>query len=198
MSMSMPKQIINEGHRGYFPLQNCSEGFKKCLTNGADGIETDLWLMKDNNILVHHGLTSMGLLELIDKKTQKKIRIYARDLVKDDLKNYLDQNSNQPMITLTELLEIFKVNEKVYLNLEIKDHRIECFNQIMNILERVKPKNEIQISSFNLKFKSTLSDYIKKSNFTKKFSFGFLAKNQEQLDQILLLLGFYFTMNFIY
>lgn len=187
--MDTSNKILIEGHRGFRPLQNCEEGFNKCLELKPDGIETDLWMTKDENILVHHGISLFGLLELIEKKTKKTKRVFAKDLTSEDLRNYIDKSSGQPLLTLRQLFQIFESSPEIYLNLEIKDSRPECVKKILQVIRDESPANRIEISSFDHLVRPVVFEFAKELDLNRDFTFGFLARNSTELNQKFPFLG---------
>lgn len=187
--MKISKQLFIEGHRGFRPLQNCEEGFKKCLELKPHGIETDLWLTKDNFILVHHALSQFGLLELIHKKTNQTKRLFIKDLTCEDMREYIDKSSGQPLLTLRQLFEIFKNTPDIYLNLEIKESRPEGIKRIIEIIREINPPNHIELSSFIHTTESIVRRYAKELNLNRYIPFGFLLRNVDELAALTPFLG---------
>lgn len=132
------------GHRGIRqedknkPYQNTLEAIKYAFDNDADGIEIDVWMSKDNRVIVIHdneinihSETSKGK---ITEKTLKEINNVKLDKV--------HSISNIP--ALQEILEILPENK--ILNIEIKQENISKY-----LLEEIKNyrTENIIISSFN-------------------------------------------------
>ena len=57
MSLSSDRPIVfaHRGASGY-EYENSFSAFQYAITLGADGIETDCWLSKDREVIVHHDL----------------------------------------------------------------------------------------------------------------------------------------------
>jgi glycerophosphoryl diester phosphodiesterase len=49
--------FIIEGHRGFGNLDNHNtlSSYRKCIENGLDSIELDVWLTTDEKLIVLHG-----------------------------------------------------------------------------------------------------------------------------------------------
>lgn len=188
MISSTPKLTI-EGHRGHKPLENSLKGFQKCLHLPVQGIETDLWLMKDKSVLIHHGYSQLGLLKLRNKDTDQLLMTHARHLTREDLEVYVDNKDGTRLLTLPELLDIFREKPSLYLNLEIKDSSFEAVEAAVRVLDRVRPENEIQISSFYYSVKTHLGKLKTEFQFLERVSFGFLARAEEDLGRMASFLG---------
>jgi glycerophosphoryl diester phosphodiesterase len=178
-------KLIIEGHRGFRPLANTSEGFNKCLDMNINGIETDLWLMKDKSILIHHAKTKMGLLKLKNISTKEVKRLFAKDLIKEDLEIYEDYETGKKLIELSELFEIFKSRPEIYLNLELKDCSDELIRTLLKRIQMEKPENKIQFSSFYPHFRDSVKRIAKEIGLERDFSFGFLFLSQWNFESII-------------
>lgn len=188
MTSTYPKLSI-EGHRGYRPLENSKEGFEKCLSLPISGIETDLWLMKDNNILIHHGHTPLGLIELKHTETNRTHKIYAKNLTREDLSLYVDQHTGTRLILLEDFLGIAAKRPDLYLNLEIKDPRREAVESILELLTRAEPPNPVKLSSFFHSVKTHLEELEKEFPVVGDIGFGFLVYNLDALYRLLPFFG---------
>lgn len=105
-------------HRGasaYAP-ENTMEAFILAHKMGADGIELDIHLSKDGQLVVAHDETvdrcSNGKGYIIDKT--------LRELLELDFSNGKDSYSNTRIPTLEQVLELIK-SSGLYLNIEIKN-----------------------------------------------------------------------------
>lgn len=138
-------------HRGYSSkyFENSKEAFEKCLDLDIYGIEMDVQLTKDGEVVVIHD-ENLGRLLGINK--------FVKDLTLSDLKELKYKNEESP-ISLDEYLEIFK-DSKLITNCELKTG-IFPYEGIEDLVYRTfKEKNMLDrliISSFNhyslLKFK---------------------------------------------
>src|SRR5688572_11377286 len=103
-------KILNIGHRGakgHLP-ENTLASFQKAIDLGVDGIELDVHLSKDGEILVIHD-------ETIDRTTNGKAIVKQHSL--DVLKTYrIDHQFEIP--TLAEVFDL--VNRKCLVNVELK------------------------------------------------------------------------------
>lgn len=110
----MPLIIAHRGANKYAP-QNTLPAFSKAVKLSADGIETDVHLSKDGEIVICHNYTIDATSNgkgLIDDMTLSELRGF-------DFGAYFSENYKGTLIpTLSELLEIVK--NMTLINIEIK------------------------------------------------------------------------------
>ncbi len=130
------KEILKIGHRGakgYLP-ENTLSSFAKAIELGCDGIELDVWLTIDDQVVVIHD-------ETIDRTTSG----YGK------INDYLYEEIAKFQIPLLEdVIEL--VNHRCFINIEIKD--INATDYIVKIIEESVQKysysyNDFIISSFD-------------------------------------------------
>lgn len=139
------------GHRGasdQYP-ENTMLAFQKAIEKGADGIETDVHLTKDNICVLIHD-------ETIDRTSNGTgwIRDFTyEELLKFDFKNNKDIEEDWIKIpTLEQLLVLAKEN-KIELNLELKTDCIAYEGIEKCVLDLVKKYDMLDyviFSSFNI------------------------------------------------
>ena len=131
------KIIAHRGLSAKYP-ENTLLAFKKAIEAGADGIETDMRLTLDNEIILFH-----------DKNLKKHTGIDAKpeDLSILELKEF-DMGRGEILPTLNELLEL--VEGKVTLILEIK-YNAKTYERLCEILiTHIKDKLDwVEVSCFN-------------------------------------------------
>jgi glycerophosphoryl diester phosphodiesterase len=142
----MKTKII--GHRGGaagFP-ENTLAAFKKAVELGADGVEFDVQLTKDGEVVVIHD-------ELIDRTMS------GSGLVKDHSLSQLRQMSageffspdfkDQKIPTLAEVLEI--VQDLEVINIELKNYLPypELEEKVLKLVDQFQIRDQVIISSFN-------------------------------------------------
>lgn len=135
-------------HRGVMALlpENTMSAFELALTSGADGIETDVHLTKDGELVLIHD-------ETLDRTTDGYGAISQHTL--SELKQFnagVRFGMNEPIPTLDELLMLLKGTDKI-LNLEVKTD-VERYEGIEALLiEKLRMHNvdseRIIFSSFN-------------------------------------------------
>lgn len=152
--------LAHRGASGYAP-ENTIAAFKKAISLGADGIETDVQLSKDNEIVLIHD-------ESVDRTTDG--RGYIKDLTLKEIKKldagrwFNDKFIGQRVPILEELLSLAK-DKDILLNIELKNNVISYKNieeKVVNLINRYNLKDRVIISSFNhtslLKIKHIDSD----------------------------------------
>ncbi len=129
-------------HRGYWKgnVQNSCESLRKALQWGLYGSETDVWLTKDNHLMVNHDSSYNGVvIRKSDFETCKKL-ILA---------------NGERMPELTDFLEMIATDEgPTKLIIEIKDHRSATLNRAAALatIKAVKQygvENRVEYISFN-------------------------------------------------
>lgn len=140
--------MIKLAHRGYsaqYP-ENTMEAFVKAYEKGFDGIETDVQMSKDGELVLIHD-------EKINRTSTGKG--YVKDYRLDELKQY---NYNYHFYgtyeipTLKELL-LFIKDKDFIVNLEIKTDVIEYLDIEKKVVELVKQygvEKQVLYSSFHL------------------------------------------------
>lgn len=123
------------GHRGS-PLtapENTLESFSKAINEGADMIELDVRVTKDNKLIVIH-----------DKDVKRMTREYGvvRELTLKEIKRLKIRDNTIP--TLQEAIDFIK--GKADLNIEIKSPGIS--HEIAKIVENNNLVNNVLVSSF--------------------------------------------------
>ena len=114
-------KVLVCGHRGQgcCGIENTMTAFRMAISDGVDMIETDVHLTKDGHpILIHD--------DFVDRTTNGQGRV--RDLTLAQIKE-LDATVHasikvapEPPPTLLEALELFKLYDNLYLNIELKDY----------------------------------------------------------------------------
>jgi len=170
-----------EGHRGAITNahENSLEAFLEAERLKIDGIEFDLWLTKDKVPVISHGKTTVGLEVLLSKVTNKLEHVFLPHTTSQNLNNYVYPKSHAAICTLEEVLISLK-DSHMYLNLELKDYSSELIEQILRLIQSLKPSVKITFSSFNLKLRETIDDYCIKIGLPR-YPFGYLIDNEEML-----------------
>lgn len=141
--------MIKLGHRGYsekYP-ENTMMAFKKAINGNFDGVETDVHLTKDKQLVLIHD-------EKIDRTSNGKG--YVKDYTYDELCqfnfNYRFKGIDAKIPLLEELLDYCK-NKDVILNIEIKTDKIHYKDIEQMTYDLIKEKGLLQkviFSSFYL------------------------------------------------
>ena len=135
--------LAHRGSSGKRP-ENTKAAFEKAVRNQADGVEFDVHLSKDGEIVVIHD-------EKVDRTTDGSG--YIKDLKLAELKNFDagdDEHPEQEILTLRETLEIVKNCELINIELKNGVFPYPCLEEkVLKIVEDMKLKQQVIISSFN-------------------------------------------------
>jgi len=133
--MKLPMII---GHRGSSSIEpeNTMKAFIQAFQDGADGIEFDVRLTADNQMVIIHD-------SLIDR-TSNGIGLVRKKTYQELLK--FDYGKGEKIPLLADVLKKFG-NQK-WLNIEIKEQGFE--KQLLEMLDKLKIKQKYVISSFKI------------------------------------------------
>ena len=169
-------KTIIESHRGMNKMvfQNTIESFKKALEYNMESLEVDVWLTKDNVAVIHHGYGDFGNIEGIYDHPGN-----ITNLTWKELSSYktIEQKLSMPLLRDTMKL----IKNKMFLNLEIKDPRIDIvFPYIIELIEEFDFFSQIYLSSFYHGYYEKIQEYNKNNN--RNLIFGFLYDKYKQND----------------
>ncbi|MBU1075400.1 glycerophosphodiester phosphodiesterase [Patescibacteria group bacterium] len=133
----MTQNIGHRGACGYEP-ENTLISFKKAIELGADMIELDVHLTKDNEVVVIHD-------ETLNRTTNGKGGLREKDL--SEIKSYRTKEKDQEIPTLQELID--EVKDKVEINIEIKLE--DTAMEVVKIVKRNGIEKNVVISSNHAK-----------------------------------------------
>lgn len=143
----MTMNYAHRGASGYYP-ENTMTAFLKAVELGADGIETDVHLTKDGELVIIHD-------EKVDRTTNGKG--YVKDYTLKEIRN-LDAGSfkgkqfkREKIPVLEELLELIK-DKDIKINIELKTDIIwysGIEEKVINKIHEYGIANKTIISSFN-------------------------------------------------
>ena len=156
-----------ESHRGVNReiFQNTLEAFERAIQYDIESFETDVWLTKDNVLVILHGGDDGNLEGYYDHPGK------VTELTWDELSTYRTIKDNLKMPRLIDVLELTK--NKIFMNLEIKDPRVDLvFPYVIQLIEQYNFFDQFAISSFHHKYYDLIEDYNK--NHENKIIFGFL------------------------
>lgn len=142
----MTKIFAHRGASAYAP-ENTLEAFALAMEMGADGIELDVQLTKDGEVVVVHD-------ETIDRVSNRKG--YVKDYTLAELKTFTFDNNIEAyagakIATLKEVLELVKPG-KMEVNIELKTGIYwypEIEKKVIKIVEETGMKDRVIYSSFN-------------------------------------------------
>ncbi len=119
-------KVLLLGHRGFkrFYPENTLPAFRKALQQGADGIEFDVWLTRDEKLIVIHDRYFRANGEMFDVKalSLKEIR-----------------NLHPSGVLMTSAEELIRTFPEAYFNVDVKDiEAVEGVLKITRDIEREK------------------------------------------------------------
>ncbi len=161
----MERRTLVLGHRGYsakYP-ENTLLAFRKAIEAGADGIELDVWLTKDGEVVVIHDGT-------VDRTSNGSGKV--KDMTLEELKA-LDFGGGERIPTLEEVFEA--VPEDAIVNVEIKD--ADAVEKTAEIVGGNNPERVI-VSSFLI---DALREYRKHDPERR---LGILVEDEEVLTRL--------------
>ncbi len=134
-------------HRGYKlkAIENTIESFKIAFESGADFIEGDFWLSKDNEIVCYHNEYIYQLKKFFLSK--RTINISYSDIKNSvNLNRFFNETLNIPR--LEEIFEIIPEGKGLFI--EIKDNREKFLIVLKNKLEESRfPSQRLRIISYH-------------------------------------------------
>lgn len=146
--MPFPKKILIIAHRGVtysgYP-ENSIPGFRAVLDEGYDGVEMDVRLTKDKELVVFHDIRLERLTEGARGMVRSK---KLSDLQKIKLKS---TTVEAYIPSLSDVLELYK-HASLLINLEIKSEmplRGKIEQRVVDLIYKFGLQRKIIISSFN-------------------------------------------------
>lgn len=142
----MTKIYAHRGASGYAP-ENTLEAFKLAIKQGAEGIELDVQLTKDGEVVVIHD-------ETIDRVSNKTgfVKDYTLvELREFSFDNNIEGYKNTKIPTLKEVLELLKPTN-LMLNIELKTSIIWYENieeKVLKLVYDADMSDRVIYSSFN-------------------------------------------------
>ncbi len=137
-------------HRGVSSIypENTMIAFKEAWNLNMDGIELDVQLSKDGEIVVIHD-------ELIDRTSNSNgyvCNFSLQELKKLDFGSYKDKKFKNCKIPTLEEVLIFFENKKIYINIELKNSvfRYEGMEEkVIECIKKYQMEDYILVTSFN-------------------------------------------------
>lgn len=143
----MTKNFAHRGFSGKYP-ENTLLAFEKAIEVGADGIELDVQLTKDGEVVIIHD-------ERIDRTTDGKG--FVADYTYDELSKFnasyifTDEMGFNKIPTLREYFELVK-DKDIITNIELKtgiNEYLGIENKVWDLIREFHLEEKIIISSFN-------------------------------------------------
>ena len=164
-----------ESHRGVNReiFQNTLPAVERAIQYGVESFETDVWLTKDNVLVILHGGSKGDLEGYYDHPG------LVTELTWDELSTYRTVEDHLPMPRLRDMMELAK--DKIFMNLEIKDPRVDLvFDKLTSLIEEFDFFDQMALSSFHHDYYEKVVQYNKEKN--KELVFGFLYHKGEQSE----------------
>ncbi|KIL38543.1 glycerophosphodiester phosphodiesterase [Gordoniibacillus kamchatkensis] len=145
MGAGQPMIIAHRGARGMAP-ENTIAAFRLGLDQGCEGIELDVHLTADGEIVVCHD-------ETLDRTTDGKGRI--NDMTLEQIKRYdagswySDSFRGERVPTLDEVFDL--VPESIMVNVEIKQYDGQMEHKLVDFMRRRNLFERVVVSSFDHK-----------------------------------------------
>lgn len=135
------------GHRGVRALlpENTLISFQKAIDLGLNGIETDIHMTADGQLVLHHDATLERTTNgsgNIEEYSYKELRELDAGI------KFSEEFSGQHIPRLEELLEIID-NPAFFLNVEMKDYRPEALDKTIKTLDKYGFRDRYVIACFN-------------------------------------------------
>jgi glycerophosphoryl diester phosphodiesterase len=140
----------HRGFSGKYP-ENTMLAFQKAYDVGADGIELDVQMTKDGEIVVIHD-------ERVDRTTDGigyvKDFLYKQLRLLDAGSWFHDRFARQRIPALMEVLEwVQDLDKEIMINIELKNNVIDyphLEEKVLNMIGQFQLENQVILSSFNI------------------------------------------------
>lgn len=167
--------ILVVGHRGvkaFYP-ENTMLSFQKAIELGVDGIEMDIHMTRDGQLVVIHDNT----VDRTTNGTGNVADFKLSELKKLDAGSYFSSEyAGERIPTFEEFLELVK-SKKLLLNVEIKDYRTCVIDKTIKILEEYRLTDTYVITCFD----ANVTTYAHKKYGVKTQGFPeWLVKNYKE------------------
>ena len=151
MKLTFENKMMVAGHRGdcYNWPENTMEGFRAAIEAGADMIETDVRLTKDNVLILMHD-------DKVDRTTESGGFVKDKTFEEMRVLNAGERTEPMQVPTLEELLQLL-TEKNVLLNLEIKEYYSEenverchfCIEECVKLIEKYGFAEKMVFNSFD-------------------------------------------------
>ena len=144
-----PNETLIIGHRGSPNIitENTIPSFEKAILQGVDGLEFDIRLSKDNQIVIFHDKD----LKRLSRRTEKIEKLSLAELQTVELKKQKNQTDEVYIPSLNELVPLL-ARVKMF-NIEIKSdsllHGHRIIKPLIEFLDKHHLDDKCIVSSFN-------------------------------------------------
>ena len=159
----MPSALFNQdrplvlGHRGVPEehQENTMAGFQRAIALGLDGVELDIFLTKDQKLVVFHDEDTERLTGVSGKITEMTWPEIQQLEIKQSLNvgdKVIDYGKPEKIVLLEDVLE--ETRGKLLVDIEIKAYSLD-FGQrhtgtaVANLIKKMGMEKEVFITSFN-------------------------------------------------
>ena len=160
------------GHRGVPSLEdeNTLESAKHAVALGADIVENDIYLTKDQQLVVMHDLT-------VDRTTTATGKIEEMTLAQ--VQQLKSKNKGYKIPTLAEYFATFKNNPNFVLMIEMKSANPQLVPKMQDEIKQYKVENQVVTTSFNVDQVARAQTLL--SNIPRGLLVGTMPKNHNSL-----------------
>ncbi len=136
------------GHRAYPTVapENTVEGLRAAFAAGADAVECDVYLTKDNQVVINHNGNIMGYTT--DDSAKGNIESFTREELKKYTLKAVGSNNKCKFAFLDEFYEVLKTKPDKMLVVEIKTGNNKVMDYVKSLAEEYGVMNQIVIISF--------------------------------------------------
>ncbi|OTG64325.1 glycerophosphodiester phosphodiesterase [Acinetobacter silvestris] len=161
------------GHRGVPSLEdeNTIESAKHAVALGADIVENDIYITKDNHVVVMHD-------ETVNRTTKGTGKIEEMTLA--EVQQLRTKNKNYHVPTLAEYFSTFKNTPNFVLMIELKSTNPKLVPALKAEIEKYGVENQVVITSFNREQIQLVKKYI------PMVSTGVLIQTMPSSNQVLI------------
>jgi len=166
-------KMRNEAHRGMglHEPENTLQAFTRACEEQLDGIELDVWLTKDNAVVVIHGhdIDNVEGYIFFDDGSKKLVT----EMTLAELRSQTVLNGN--IVPLLD--EVFRVTKnKVCVNIEFKGTDMRSTEEVLKLCVAHNNLEQVQFSSFDWKFAEALEAARVSLDIQIRPPFGFLTE----------------------
>ncbi|RLE47991.1 hypothetical protein DRJ25_00970 [Candidatus Woesearchaeota archaeon] len=131
--------VLKIAHRGAsaYAQENSMQAFEKALEMNVDGVEFDVHLTKDKQIIVMH-----------DDNVQRTTNGFGliKDLTLEQIRMFHQKQNSEPVPTLQEVLSL--LDNKCICKIDVKTEGIE--ERLINIIKKYKIEDSVIVTSKSL------------------------------------------------
>jgi glycerophosphoryl diester phosphodiesterase len=159
-------KVIILGHRGFMAKypENTLLSFRKAIEAGADGVELDVWLSKDEHLVVIHD-------ESIDRTSDMKGK--QKEMTLNELKK-ANLSMGQKIPTLEEVFEALPSDALI--DIELKD--VDAVKRSLKVVHDFRALERVMISSFNVETLKRVREV------DKEVALGLLVGDEKIVSQV--------------